>query len=137
MNAGIHRQEFRGGLWYVLQDRASGRFYRFNPEAWLVISLFDGKRTVAEIWDLACARLGDDVLTQNEIIGLLSQLHQSDVLQGDVMPDVAEMLHRAAKQKRRKLILSFANPLAMRLPLIDPDDFLTATLPLVGPAPSV
>lgn len=133
LNAGIHRQEFRGGLWYVLQDRVSGRFYRFSPEAWLVISLFDGKRSVAEIWDLACGRLGDDVLTQSEIIGLLSQLHQANVLQGDVMPNVDEMLHRAEKQERRKRILSFANPLAMRLPLIDPDNFLSATMPLVRP----
>jgi putative peptide zinc metalloprotease protein len=132
-NAGIHRQEFRGQLWYVLQDRASGRFHRFSPEAWLVISLLDGRRTVAQIWDIACARLGDDVLTQGEIIRLLSQLHQADVLQGDVMPDVAEMLERTAQQERRKRALSFINPLAVRFPLIDPDMFLSATMPLVRP----
>ncbi|MFW6076445.1 MAG: peptidase M50, partial [Hyphomicrobiales bacterium] len=132
-NAGIHRQEFRGQLWYVLQDRASGRFHRFSPEAWLVISLLDGRRTVAAIWDIACARLGDDVLTQGEVIRLLSQLHQADVLQGDVMPDVARMLDRSAKQERKKRFLSFVNPLAMRFPLLDPDAFLSATMPLVRP----
>lgn len=132
-NAGIHRQEFRGQLWYVLQDRGSGRFHRFSPEAWLVISLLDGRRTVEQVWDMACARLGDDALSQNEIVRLLAQLHHADVLQGDVMPDVAEMLHRAGKQERKKRMMSVINPLALRLPLLDPDAFLSATLPLVRP----
>src|SRR6476646_3083884 len=76
--AHIHRQQFRGGLWYVLQDRTSGRFHRFTPAAYLVISLMNGERTVDDIWQLACRRLGDDALTQDEIIRLLSQLHQAD-----------------------------------------------------------
>ncbi len=132
-NAGIHRQEFRGQLWYVLQDRTSGRFHRFSPEAWLVISLLDGRQTVQEVWETACARLGDDALSQSEIMRLLAQLHHADVLQGNVMPDVSEMLHRAGKQERKKQMMSFINPLAIRLPLLDPDAFLAATLPLVRP----
>jgi putative peptide zinc metalloprotease protein len=132
--AHIHRQQFRGGLWYVLQDRTSGRFHRFTPAAYLVISLMNGERTVDEIWQLACRRLGDDALTQDEIIRLLSQLHQADVLRADIAPDFDEMAVRAGKVRRRKLIAGAANPLALRLPLLDPDAFLSATLPLVRPA---
>lgn len=129
-HARIHRQHFRGQLWYVLQDRTSGRFVRFSPSAYLVISLMDGERTVQEIWDIACARLGDDVLTQDETIRLLGQLHRSDVLHGDVPPDVDELSERGAKQRRRKLAMSLLNPMAVRIPLIDPDEFLGATLPI-------
>ena len=125
----IHRHHFRGQLWYVLQDRTSGRFVRFTPPAYLVISLMDGHRSVAEIWDIACTRLGDDVLTQDEVIRLLAQLHRSDALHGDVPPDIEEMSERGAKQRRRKLTMSLLNPMALRLPLIDPDEFLGATLP--------
>ncbi|MFD1341159.1 peptidase M50 [Litorisediminicola beolgyonensis] len=132
-NAGVSRQSFRGDLWYVLQDRGSGKFHRFSPEAWLVISLLDGSRTVAEAWEIACERLGDDVLTQSETIRLLSQLHGADVLRGDVMPDVAEMLDKAAKQNRKKLAMTLINPLALRLPVFDPNEFLNATFPLVRP----
>ncbi len=132
-NAGITRQTFRGDLWYVLQDQASGKFHRFNPEAWLVISLLNGERSVEEVWRIACERLGDDVLTQNEIIHLLSQLHQADVLQGDVMPDVAEMLQKAEKQSRKKMAMSLINPLALRLPIFDPDALLDGLMPFVRP----
>ena len=129
----INRQHFRGQLWYVLHDRTSGRFHRFTPAAYLVISLMDGRRTVQQIWDMACSQLGDDVLTQDEIIRLLGQLHQSDVLHGDVVPDIKQVSQRAKKQRRRKLLMSILNPMAVRLPLLDPDEFLTATMPLVRP----
>ena len=132
-HAKVHRQQFRGQLWYVLQDSASGRYHRFSPPAHLLISLMDGCRTLQEIWDTACRRLGDDVLTQDETIRLLAQLHQSDLLHGDVPPDVTEMTQRANKQRRRKLVMSLLNPLALRVPLLDPERFLAATMPLVRP----
>jgi len=132
-HAQVHRQKFRGQTWYVLQDQATGRFHRFTPAANLVISLLDGKRSVQDIWDLACRELDEDSLTQDETIRLLAQLHRSDVLQGDVPPDLVELSERADKQRRRKLMLSLLNPLALRIPLLDPERFLGATFPLVAP----
>lgn len=132
-HAAIHRHHFRGELWFVLQDRTSGRFLRFTPAAYFVMSLMDGERTVQDIWDMACVRLGDDVLTQDELISLLAQLHQSDVLQSEDLPDLMEVSDRARRERSRKKILRFINPLAIRLPLLDPDRFLSTTLPLVRP----
>lgn len=129
----IHRQNFRGQVWYVMQDQASGRFHRFSPSAHLVMSLMDGKRTVQEIWDIACTRLDEDVLTQDEVIRLLAQLHRGDVIQGDVPPDIGEMTERDTMMQRRKTLMSFMNPLMIRLPLIDPERFLSFTYPLVRP----
>lgn len=123
----------RGQVWYVLQDHASGRYYRFTPAAHLVISLMDGIRTVQEIWDAACQKLDEDVLTQDEVLRLLAQLHQGDVLYGDVPPNVTESSERAQKIKTRRLLLSFMNPLALRLPIFDPERFIRATYPLVRP----
>lgn len=132
-HAHINRTIFRGQLWYVLQDRTSGRFHRFTPETYFVISLLDGKRTVQKIWDLACEQLQDKVMTQDEVIQLLGQLHNADVLFGDVPPDIGELADRGKKQRNRKLLMSFMNPLAVRFSLIEPDKFLQATMPLVRP----
>ena len=132
-HARIHRYHFRGKLWYMLQDRTSGRYHRFTPATYLVISLFDGERTVQEIWDMACEQLGDDVLTQDEMLQLLAQLHACNVLYGDVPPDLDEMSDKASKQQRRKLVMSLINPLAIRVPVLDPEEFLNATFPIVRP----
>lgn len=129
----IHRHHYRGQLWYVLQDPTSGRFQRFTPSAYFVISLMDGKRSVQEIWDLACERLGDDALTQDELINLLSQLHQSDCLRSDTLPDAAEISERRRRDIRRRRVMSVINPLSVRIPIFDPDRLLQLTLPVIRP----
>ncbi len=132
-HAEVHRHHYRGQLWYVLQDRASRRMYRFNPAAWQLIGLLDGERSVQEAWDLACHRLGDDAPTQDESIRLLGQLHGADLLQSDLPPDVDELLRRYGKQNKGKWWRNFKNPMSVKLPLADPDRLLRATHSLYAP----
>ena len=95
-HAQIHRQRFRGAVWYVLQDHQTGRFHRLSPAANLFLCLMDGQRSVQEIWEMVCARGDDDPPTQDETIRLLSLLHGADLLQGAFPPDFAELSERAA-----------------------------------------
>ncbi|MCF6125804.1 MULTISPECIES: peptidase M50 [Mesorhizobium] len=129
----IHRTIFRNQVWYVMQDRTSGRFHRFTPEAYFIISLMTGRRTMQDVWDNACEHLDEKVITQDAVIRLLGQLHAADVLFGDIPPDIEEIADRASKQHNRKLLSKFANPLAIRVGLFDPNEFLNATYPLVRP----
>ena len=117
----------------VLQDQTSGRFHRFTPATYLVISFMNGQRSMQEIWDLVCIELDEDAMTQDQLIQLLSQLHRSDVLHGDVLPDLAEVSQRGKSQRGRKLLMSLMNPLAIRIPILDPERFLDVTYPLVKP----
>ena len=75
-HAEIHRQDYRGQVWYVLEDHASGRFHRFTEDTYYIIGLMNGDRSLQEIWEAACNRLGEDMPTQDEMILLLSQLHR-------------------------------------------------------------
>ena len=129
----IHRHEYLGEIWYVLQDPLSGRFYRFSTSAYQLIGLFDGKRSVHEAWELAAERLGDDAPGQEEVIRLLSQLHSADVLQTDVPPDSVELFQRYQRQERMRWKQRLWSPLALRFPLFDPEKLLNAWLPLVRP----
>jgi putative peptide zinc metalloprotease protein len=133
----IHRHHYRGELWYVLEDRVSRRMHRFNPPAHFIIGLMDGRRSVQELWDAAIERFGDDAPTQDEMIRLLGQLHGADVLQTEMAPDVDELLRRAQKTRQRSLMQKLS-PLALRIPLVDPDRWLERWLPwyrwLFGPA---
>lgn len=129
----IHRQVFRGKLWYVLQDHQTGHFHRLSPIANLMLSLMDGRRTVRDIWEAAGSKSQDYPPTQDETIHLLSQLHASDLLQGEIPPDFNEMAERSEKAEQRRLIQRLRSPLAMRIPLFDPDRILNLALPLVRP----
>lgn len=129
----IHRHHYRGQLWYVLQDHLSGKFQRITPVAHQLVGLMDGKRTVQEIWDLACLRLGSDTPSQEEMIRVLSQLHTADALQSDVMPDTVELLERHEKQRFGKLKQNLRSPLFMRFAILDPERFLARTQWAVRP----
>jgi putative peptide zinc metalloprotease protein len=130
-HAEIHRHEYRGEIWFVLQDHAGGRSHRFSPAAYTFIGLMDGQRTVEELWDALNERDGDAAPTQDEVIRLLGQLHAADVLICDVTPDSRELLRRNRRFERLKYKQRFWTPLAVRFPLWDPDRFLTRTLPYV------
>lgn len=123
----IHRHRYRGEIWYLIQDHSSGRFHRFSEETHAVIGLMDGKRSLDKIWESACARLGDDMPSQDEVIALLGQLHHADIVQADIPPDIAEVDRRRSRLERRKLIARLMSPFSIRIPLWDPDRFLKRT----------
>jgi putative peptide zinc metalloprotease protein len=130
-HARLYRHRYRGGVWYLLQDPASSRVHRFTPAARLVISLMDGTRTVARLWEIANRRLGEGAPTQDDMIQLLGQLHAADLLQSDVTPDVAELFSRGEREDRARYRRSFANPMALRFRLWDPDSFLNRFEPWI------
>jgi putative peptide zinc metalloprotease protein len=132
-HATIHRHQYRGQTWYVVEDRASQRFLRYTREAHLLIGLMDGRRTVQELWQIAGERLGDQAPSQAEVIQILSQLHASDVLQCDVPPDAAEVLQRHERQEQLQRLARLTGLFSWRFPLLDPERFLAATAPLVKP----
>jgi putative peptide zinc metalloprotease protein len=126
----LHRHDYRGRVWYILQDHVSGRSNRFSPEAYRFIGLMNGKRTVQQLWDTVTAETGDQAPTQDEIIRLLGQLHAADALITDVTPDSRELFRRYKRQQRATLKQRLWTPLAIRIPLLDPDRFLERTLPV-------
>jgi putative peptide zinc metalloprotease protein len=129
----VHRQVFRGKTWYVLQDHQTGRFHRLSPIANLMLCLMDGRRTMRDIWEAAGRKAKDDPPTQDETIRLLAQLHSADLLQSEIPPDFDEMAERSERAGQRRLMQRFRNPLALRVPLFDPDRILNFMLPLVRP----
>ena len=120
----IHRHDYRGQLWYVLQDSSSGRHHRLNPAAHTFVGLMDGERTVGQIWHAVTTRLGDDAPTQPQVIELLALLHAADLLQCDVTPNTLEMFRRFQRQQRSRWTRGLMNPMSLRIPLLDPNRFL-------------
>jgi len=131
-HARLHRHRYRGEVWYLLQDPASGRVHRFTPAARTLIAAMNGERTVEEIWGIANARLGERAPTQDQLIQLLGQLHAADLLQSDVTPDVAELFTRGEREVRQRRRAAYGNPMALRIPLWDPDAFLERLRPWIG-----
>ncbi|PHR29380.1 MAG: peptidase M50 [Desulfotalea sp.] len=127
----MYKHMYRGEDWYVIQDRFTGRHHRFSAEAYQIIGFMDGERTLGAIWDQACKNMGDHMPTQDEVIGLLAQLYRSDLLHSSALANIADLEQRKTSGKRKRLLASVRSPMSMRLPLLDPDRFLSKSMSIV------
>ncbi len=129
----VRRHVYRGEVWYVLDDGVAGKVHRFPRGAYLLIGRLDGTHRVDELWEKLVDDIGEDAPTQDDVISALGQLHSSDLLSSDVAPDTSELFKRHKKQKRQLWMQNLKSPMSFRIPLIDPDKFLSRTMPVMRP----
>jgi putative peptide zinc metalloprotease protein len=134
-HARIHRHEYRGRPWYVIQDSATGRVHRVTPAGREVLLLLDGTLTLGEIREELERRLGPEAPTAQELAALVGTLYRSDLVLADARPDLEELAARGARLGSQKLRQYFMNPLSLRFPLVDPDLALRALARLIAPVP--
>lgn len=118
-------QRRRGQRWYALKDDMSGKTFRLSPETFQLVRHFNGHRTIGQIWQDSGGCMKDgQMIGQDEVIRLLGQMNQADLLAFDAAGDPAERLQRRRRTKRIKWLSHLANPLALRMPLFNPDRIL-------------
>ena len=127
----VHRQHYRGQLWHVLQDPTANQFYRLNEPAYHFVAMLDGRREVAQVWRICNEQLGDAAPTQVEVVEILGQLYVSNLLHAELPPDAQGLFERHRRRIRREVKGYVSQFLWIRIPLLDPDRFLDATLPMV------
>lgn len=130
--ARVRRQPARGLVWRVVEDSAGLRWFRMSDPAWRFVGLLDGRTTVDEAWRAACGELGDDAPTQGEAIQILSQLSEANLLQGDLPGDAELLFQRQRKRSARERRSQLASLLFLKVPLVDPDRWLTRWTPAVA-----
>ncbi len=116
----VRRQRVRGECWWVLMPEQGGRSVRLNAPAWALAGRLDGRCSVQQLWDDLLARPGEPA-TQDEVVDMLTQLHEAALLQSDRAADIEGLLrqreHLDAPRRSRSL-------LAWRIPLLDPGAWL-------------
>jgi putative peptide zinc metalloprotease protein len=129
----VRMHRYRGQLWYVIGDGMRNRVHRVSPAGYMLVASMDGTRTLDSLWSNAAATLGEQAPTQDQIIQLLGQMHANDLVAGSVPPDARDLFERQGQANRNRPLQWLLNPLALRIPLVDPNEFLTRTLRFVRP----
>ena len=88
----VERQRYRGELWFLVIDSASGRHFRMNAKAYQFVGRCDGTRTVQQIWDGLFELLRDETPTQDEIIALLHRLDEQGLIATEALPDAQSLV---------------------------------------------
>lgn len=137
----VRKQFYRGQDWMLLQSALNAEYFRLHVAAYGFIALLDGRRTVAEAWELANRRHGDAAPTQGEAIQLMGRLYQANLLQADLPPDSTELFKRFQQRRGREMRHTASSILFPKFPLFDPNLILGRWLPLFawlfGPAGAV
>jgi putative peptide zinc metalloprotease protein len=127
----IHRQVFRGEVWYVLHDPYTNQFFRFPSEVYEFIARLSSRKTVDEIWNDLVTHTPESAPTQGNIINLLSQLYQGNLIHSDLPPDSVRLFERYEKRETTKIKMTLLNLLFARIPLYDPDRLLKSIFPFI------
>jgi putative peptide zinc metalloprotease protein len=123
-HAQVVRQYYGPSISFIVEDPASGQYYRLSESAYFFLGLLDGRRTADEAWNACNAQLGDAAPTQRECVELLSKLQMFGLLLGE-LPLAADMVlerkamaHSARVRKRTGMWMFFT------IPLWNPEPFL-------------
>lgn len=132
----VHRHEYRGQTWHVLENPATGRTHRLDPAANEALALLDGKLTLGEVHELLVQRRGAEAPAAEDLLGLAGTLYSADLVTAEARADLEELAARGAHMQRARLRQYFANPLALRIPLVDPDRYLERAAAWLGRLPA-
>jgi putative peptide zinc metalloprotease protein len=125
----VVRQQVRGQAWHVLVEPGSGRQLRLNPAAYALVGRFDGLATLEELWQRLLAQQRQDAPTQDEVLHLLAQLFRGGMIRFDAAPHLSLLFARRGEDGRRRR-RGMMNPLALRMPLMDPARLLEKLAPV-------
>lgn len=129
-NVNVRRQTFRGQRWMVLENPLTNQFFRMHPVSYEFVARLRPERTVEEVWKECLERSPDEAPGQEAVIQILSQLYHAGLLQYSLASDSAQLFKRYERVRQREIRSQFLNIMFLRVPLLDPDRFLSAAQPL-------
>lgn len=122
----LYPQDYRGERWYILHDQSSGQYLRFNATAYSVLGYLEGEFTIDEIYEYVGTKNNKDAITKDEIVTLIAQLNAAELLKNALPINVQDAFKQYTETKRKNMRRRIFNPLSIKIPLLDPDNFLSA-----------
>ena len=124
-------QEFGGRPCYLIEDRLRSKFFRLGVAEYTLVSLFDGRTSIADALRLTAPQLGSRAFTEPEALAIARWLIESQLA---TTPESAgaERLAAVGGDTQLRRYAAACNPLAIRFCLLNPDRWLAAILPRCG-----
>ena len=121
----VQEQVFRTKKWIVLKDSSNEAFFRVSVETWQFLQALTPEQTVQEIWEGYVERFPRQAPSREEVVALITQLHASNLLYFKNDANAREISRRVDEARRNEWFQRFTSILYFKLPLWNPDAFLT------------
>jgi putative peptide zinc metalloprotease protein len=120
--------EFDGEGCYLIEDPLRAKFFRIGSDEFALISLLDGKTSITQAIAKSAEVLQERAFVENEAMSVCHWLLESQLATCGGAAQGDRLATSARKQARIRMVSSI-NPMAMRLPLLNPDKFLSRIAP--------
>lgn len=120
------RNEEEGETW-VVKDPITLRYFHFGPAEVFIMRQIDGRQGLAAIKKQYDEEFSPQRISQQEIISFCHRLHQRGLLVGAAENQADTLLRRKNNQRWMQLAGLPLQVLAIKLPGVDPERFLSAT----------
>ncbi len=118
-------QQFDGRVFYHIEQPSRSRFFQIGWSEYTLISLLDGKTSLAEALSRTAGALGQEAFTEAEATTICGWLIEHD------LAFITEA-GSPAKKERAKSLTRFLNPFWMKFPLFHPDRMLESLVKWLG-----
>ena len=109
---------------YTVEDPLRGKFFHVGMAEYTFLIQLDGRRSIAAAVGRAAVRLGPQALSEHEALALCQWAMESQLAQPRGGEESARVAVAAARHERQRL-RAMANPLCVRIPLVDSDGLLS------------
>lgn len=113
-------QDSRGGRVWVIKDPISIAYFQFREEEYQLLRWLDGRCDVRELIRRFEQRFAPQRLSKSRVMAFLARLHRSGLVVSDAVGQGNWLAQRDTGKRFQGWLAVLANPLAIRLPGINP-----------------
>ena len=114
-----------GSIHYLVEDEVTGRFFRVGLPQYTFLSMLDGKRTVSTALMKTATLLREHAIDETEAANLCKWAIESGLVESENGNSTARRVEQHEQIQKKKLV-SYLNPMMIRIPLFNPDPAVTA-----------
>jgi putative peptide zinc metalloprotease protein len=125
------RHRYQGQSYWVVKEPVGLNYFRFQEQEYAILQMLDGTMSLDAIKQEFEREFPPEKITVEELQHFIGTLHRSGLLVADVPGQGLQLKKRRDERRRKERIATWTNILAIRFKGVDPDRFLTRTLPYV------
>jgi len=120
-----------GSAHFMVEDEVTGRFFRVGLPQYTFMSMLDGQRTVSTALMKTATLLREHAIDESEAANLCKWAIESGLVESENGNSTARRVEQHEQLQKQKMV-SYLNPMMMRIPLFNPDPAITVISRFVG-----
>ncbi len=125
------KQTYLGQSYWIVKEPIGLKYFRFQEEEYALLNKLDGQTSLDELKDWFEAKFPPQKITLEELQQFIGMLHRSSLVIADVPGQGKQLRQRRDERRRKELMASSTNILAIRFKGFDPERFLNWLYPKV------